>query len=290
MTRVRDKRFEHLSFGERLGSMLRLDFRRMFTSRQFYIFLVVALVTPVLVLVMTSSFAETAVENPQTGATSTMTAFDNTWQIIASESGADMMSMTAVSSTDMEGAAAMTGSMGMDMTSMMNINLMYFMVGVFICLFVADDFRSGYAKNLFTVRVRKGDYVASKTIVGFTAGALFLIAFFVGAIMGGSIAGLSFDLGTVMIANVVMCMLSKIFLMTVFVAIFLIMSVIAKNKSWMSILLSLFAGMLLFMMIPMMTPLNSGMMNLGMCLAGGAIFSIALGAVSNMILKRTALV
>lgn len=290
MTRGKDDRFEHLSFGERLSSMLQLDFRRMFTSRQFYIFLVIALVTPILVLVMTSSFAGTVVEDPQTGTTSAMTAFDNAWLIIASESGAGMMSMTAAPSTDAGSAAAMAGSMGMDMTSMMNINLMYFMVGVFICLFVADDFRSGYAKNLFTVRARKGDYVTSKTIVGFTAGALFLIAFFVGSILGGSTAGLSFDLGTVTIANVVMCMLSKIFLMSVFVAIFLIMSVIAKNKSWMSILLSLGAGMLLFMMIPMMTPLNAGVMNLGMCLAGGAIFATALGAISNMILKRTALV
>jgi hypothetical protein len=58
----------------------------------------------------------------------------------------------------------------------------------------------------------------------------------------------------------------------------------------MSICLSLFDGMLLFMMIPMMTPLDSGVINVGMCLAGGVIFSAAIGAASNMILKRTNLV
>ena len=85
----------------------------------------------------------------------------------------------------------------MDMTVMMNINLMYFMMAVFVCLFTAEDFRSGYAKNLFTVRARKTDYVASKTIIGIIAGALFLIAFFIGSVIGGSVAGLSMDLGTI---------------------------------------------------------------------------------------------
>ena len=74
---------------------------------------------------------------------------------------------------------------------------MYFMMAVFVCLFTAEDFRSGYAKNLFTVRARKTDYVASKTIIGIIAGALFLIAFFIGGVVGGSVAGLSMDLGTI---------------------------------------------------------------------------------------------
>ena len=57
---------------------------------------------------------------------------------------------------------------------MMNINLVYFMTAVFVCLFIAEDFRSGYAKNLFTVRERKGDYAASKILIGILAGgALF---------------------------------------------------------------------------------------------------------------------
>ena len=85
-------------------------------------------------------------------------------------------------------------------------------------------------------------------------------------------------------------MLAKIFLMGVFVAIFLLMCVIARHCAWMSILLSLFGGMLLFMMIPMLTLLDSGVMNVGMCLAGGVIFAVAIGAVSNMVLKRSSLV
>ena len=280
MAHVKEKQFPSRSFAERLDSMFRVDARRMFGTPLFWICLGIAFAIPVLVLVMTSGFGG------EGGA-----MFTNTWQVIGSESanpGAMMAGMGgAMGGGD---AAAAAGAGMMDMTAMMNINLMYFMMAVFVCLFTAEDFRSGYAKNLFTIRARKTDYVASKTIIGFIAGALFLIAFFIGGVVGGSVAGLPFELGAAGVSGLVMCMLAKIFLTAVFVAIFLLMSVIARSRSWMSICLSLFGGMLLFMMIPMMTPLDSGVMNVGLCLAGGAIFAAAIGAVSNMVLKKSSLV
>lgn len=256
----------------RLRTMLRVDFRRMFTSSRVYVMTAIALLMPILILVMTSSLAGTAVTEPQTGVETTVQPFTSAWQVIASESGAGM-DMTA-----------------MDMTSMCNINLMYFMLGVFVCLFVGEDFQSGYAKNLFTVRAKKMDYVISKTLSGFVAGAMFLMAFFVGTVLGGAVAGLSFDLGAAGAGGLLMCMLAKIFLMLVFTAIFLAMSCIGKRRVWLSVLLSMFAGMLLFMMIPMLSPLDSGLMNVFMCLAGGAIFAAGIGAISNLALSRTGLV
>lgn len=283
MARVKEKHFPSHSFAGRLGSMFRVDARRMFGTPLFWICLGIAFAIPILVLVMTG----------MAGGEGDGLMFTNTWQIIGSESadlGAMMAGMAGPMGAQDASAAAVAGAGMTDMTAMMNINLMYFLIGVFVCLFTAEDFRSGYAKNLFTVRARKTDYVASKTIVGFIAGALFLIAFFIGGVFGGSVAGLPFDLGTAGVSGLVMCMLAKIFLAAVFVAIFLLMSVIVKRRSWMSICLSLFGGMLLFMMIPMLTPLDSGVMNVGLCLAGGAIFAAAIGAVSNMVLKRTSLV
>ena len=279
MTRTKERVFPSHSFASRLNTMFRVDARRMFGTPLFWVCLGIAFAIPILVLVMTSGFGGEGI------------GFTNTWQIIGSES-ANIGAMMAGMAGAMDGgdAAAATGAGMMDMTAMMNINLMYFMMGVFVCLFVAEDFRSGYVKNLFTVRARKTDYVASKTIIGFLAGALFLIAFFIGGVVGGSVAGLPMDLGATGVSGLVMCMLAKIFLAAVFVAIFLLMSVIAKSRSWMSIGLSLFGGMLLFMMIPMLTPLDSGVMNVGMCLAGGAIFAAAIGAVSNMVLKKSSLV
>ena len=280
MAHVKEKQFPSRSFAERLNSMFRVDARRMFGTPLFWICLGIAFAIPVLVFVMTSSFGG------EGGA-----MFTNTWQIIGSES-ANLGAMMAGMAGAMGGgdAAAAAGAGMMDMTAMMNINLMYFMMAVFVCLFTAEDFRSGYAKNLFTIRARKTDYVASKTIIGFIAGALFLTAFFVGGVVGGSVAGLPFELGAAGVSGLVMCMLAKILLAAVFVAIFLLMSVIARQRSWMSICLSLFGGMLLFMMIPMMTPLDSGVMNVGLCLAGGAIFAAAIGAVSNLVLKKSSLV
>ena len=163
-------------------------------------------------------------------------------------------------------------------------------VAVFVCLFISDDFRSGYAKNLFTVRAKKSEYVFSKTLAGFICGALMLIAYFIGTILGGAIAGLSFSLHGLSAFNMVMCMLAKIFLMLVFVPIFTLISVAAKQKAWLAICGSLGGGMLLFMMVSMISPLGSTFINIALCLAGGAMFAFGLGAASNVVLEKSSLV
>ena len=163
-------------------------------------------------------------------------------------------------------------------------------VCVFVCLFISDDFRSGYAKNLFTVRAKKSDYVISKTLAGFVCGALMLIVYFVGAVLGGTISGLSFDLHGLTAGNLTMCMLAKIFLMPVFVSIFTLISMAAKQKAWLSICGSLGGGMLLFMMVSMISPLGSTLMNAALSLVGGILFALGLGAISNIVLKKTSLV
>lgn len=117
-----------------------------------------------------------------------------------------------------------------------------------------------------------------------------ILAFFAGAMIGGAIAGLSFDLGTAGISGIVMCMLSKLLLVAVFVPIYLVVSVAAKQKAWLSILGSLGAGMFLFMMIPMLTPLDATIVNVIMCLDGGVMFSAGLGGASNAVLKKSSLV
>jgi len=173
---------------------------------------------------------------------------------------------------------------------MCNINMAFMGVAVFVCLFISDDFRSGYAKNLFTVRAKRGEYVVSKTVSGFICGAFMLIAYLLGSVLGGAMAGLSFDLHGLGAGNIVMCMLAKIFLMLVFVPIFTLISVAAKQKAWLSICGSLGGGMLLFMMVSMITPLGSTILNVVLCAAGGAMFAFGLGAASNMVLKKTSMV
>lgn len=261
------KRFEKSTFSGRLGSMLAVDCKRMLVSPFFRIMLGIALVMPILILVMTTLMGGDVSINPQTGEEMAMEGFEYVWQAIGTLSSAG-------------------GAMTMGMVGMCNINLIFFMVAVFICVFIVDDFRSGYAKNLFAVRAKKGDYVISKTIMCFVAGALMLLCFFLGSIIGGAIAGLPFTVEGVTVHHIVLCMLSKIFLMLVFVAIDVTMSIIAKQKTWLSMVFSFCVGMLLFMMIPMLTPLDATVMNVLVCLIGGLLFAVGLGAVSRFVLQK----
>ncbi len=253
----------------RFITMLKVDLRRVFVSRLTYIMLAIALVCPVLILVMTTMMDGTVTVDPQTGVETVIEAFNSVWQAIGSPSGSEMT---------------------MDLTGMCNINLMYFAALVWICLFVSEDFRSGYAKNIFTVRAKKSDYVASKTTSGLIMGAMFIILWVVGSLIGGAVSGLSFDTLGASAFNIAMCLVSKVALMAVFIPIALAISVAAKQRAWLSICCALGGGMLLFMMIPMLTPLDAGAMNALLCLAGGAMFSFGFGAVSGLVLNKTALV
>lgn len=247
--------------------MLKVDFKRTFTMPLIYIMAGVSLVMPVLILVMTTMMG--GGENAGADASG---MFTNVWQAISSVSGGD------------------SAGMSMDITGMCNINLLYFLISIFVCIFVSEDFRSGYAKNLFTVRSKKIDYCVSKTAVGVVGGVIMILAYFIGAMLGGAIAGLPFTTEGFGAGGVVACMFSKICLVAIFVSIAVLLSVVGKQKLWISILGSIGAGALLFTMLPMISPLNSTVINAIMCFAGGAMFAVGLGAVSNVILNKTNLV
>lgn len=268
--------FSGNTFGKRFSSMLRVDFKRLLLSRAFYIIVASCLLAPILILVMTTMMDGTVSVDPQTGKETVIEGFDYVWQIIGSVSDS--------------GASAEGGAMSMDLVSMCNINMLYFAIAALVCIFVSEDFMSGYAKNLFTVRAKKTDYVASKTLVLTFGAAMMILAFFIGSLVGGAVSGLSFEMVGFGVGNLIMCILSKTVLVSVFVPIYLVMSVIAKEKLWMSILLSLAVGMFLFMMIPMLTPLDATITNPFLCALGGVGFGFGLGAISNLILKKTSLV
>lgn len=276
-------KFEAFGPSKRLKSMLRVDFRRMFRSRLFYILVACSLLVPVVMTVMLTMMDGQESVHQQTGEITVMEGPESVWESIGT------LPSDEAPSEDAAGGAAAMGDM--DVMAMCNINMAFMGVCVFVCLFISDDFRSGYSKNLFTVRARKADYVVSKTLAGFVCGGCMLVAYLVGALLGGAISGLSFELvGGLTAFNIVMCMIAKIFLMLVFVSIFVAISVAAKQRAWLSICGSLGGGMLLFMMVGMITPLGSTPMHVLLCLAGGVLFALGLGVVSNTVLKKTALV
>ncbi len=268
-----EKQFEKNSFAARLRSMLRVDSRSMFATPLFYIMLGIAVAVPILIIVMTTLMEGTVSVNPQTGQETVMKGFDHVWQLIGT--------LSTSGSGD-----AMTAAGGMDLVSMCNINLLYFGVAVLICLFVSADFKSGYCKNLFAVRAKKTDYVLSKTVVGFAAAAMLSLAFFGGTMLGGAIMHLPFTMDGFTVGNLIACMLSKIFLMAAFVAIYVMASVIAKQKTWLCMVISFAVAMLFFSMIPMVTPLDAGAINLLLTLVGGGLFALGFGAVSRILLTK----
>ncbi len=268
-----DRGLSRASKKSHLSTMLRVDARRMFLTPLFYIFLGIAIAVPILILVMTTMMDGSVSVDPQTGKETVMEGFKNTWQIIGSLSSSD--------SSPNEGAA-----ISMDLVTMCNINLLYFGIAVYVCLFIAEDFRSGYAKNLFAIHSKKSDYIISKILICSLCGAILLITFFIGAMIGGAVSGLSFEMVGFNATNLSLCMISKMLLMVVFVSIFVTMAVIAKQSSWLSMLLSLGVGMLLFMMIPSLTPLNAEPINTVLCLAGGALFALGLGSVGTLLLRK----
>ncbi len=278
-----EKKFEKNTFGKRMGSMLRVDSRRMFLTPLFYIILGIVVAMPILILVMVSMMEGTPMVDSQTqlpildadGNQVLMEGFDSVWQIIGSTAADAMPDMSA----------GMAG-MEMDMTSMCNINLLYFGIAVLICLFVSGDFKSGYAKNLFAVRAKKTDYIISKTVIGFIAAAILVIGFFAGALIGGAISGTPLAMDGFGAGNIVMCMLSKIFLMAAFVAIYVMAGVIAKQRTWLGMIVSFVVAMLLFSMIPMITPIDATAMNVILTLAGGGLMSLGFGAVSRLVLQK----
>lgn len=270
-----EKSFEKNTFIKRLGTILHVDLRRMFTTWLIYLLVGACLVIPVLILVMTTMMDGSETVNQQTGEVTVMEGFDNVWEIIA----------TVPQSGDGQ-------AMEMDIISMCNINLLYFAMSLLVCFFVCGDFKSGYAKNLFTVRASKVEYVISKTLVCLIGGILMIIAFVIGALIGGAIMSLPFDPNEIgaSFGGLVWCIISKLLLVGIFVPIYILISVIIKNRPWLSVIGSAVVGMLLFTMIPMITPLNSTYVNALICLIGALISSLGLGAISTLIVKKTSLI
>lgn len=259
------------SFAQRLGSMLRVDLRRLRKSKRLYIVLACAFLMPVLMTVMMTMMDGSVSVDRVTGEETILSGPENVWQNLGTLPGGENMG-------------------GSEVFAMCNINMVFMAVAVIVCLFISDDFRSGYAKNIFAVRAKKGEYVLSKQLCGFFCGAAMLAAYFVGTLLGGALSGLSFELCGLTAGNLVMSLLAKALLMNVFVAVDVAVSVAAKQRAWLCLCGSLGAGMLLFMMASVAAPLNATIGNVLLCAVGGALFALALGILSKKILEKTSLV
>jgi hypothetical protein len=263
-------KFKEKSFPERVGSMLKLDFYRLFHSRVLLIFLAISAIIPAMLLTMTGiettspqipGAPETSVTTPiqQSG-----TEYTNTWQLIESTGG----SAVAANPMDFGGYA--------------NINMLFIFAGLLMAIFVAHDYSSGFVKSIFTAHAKKIDYVISKSAVGIFSGAGMIVAYVFGAVIAGVITGKSFDVN---VGSLILCLLSKAFLMGIFCSLFLGIAVFFRNKLWLTIVFTFLFGMMLYPAASVAT-LGSTLTTTLMSLIAGAIGTVAIGAVSSLILKR----
>ena len=251
------------TLGSRMRSMLKLDFYRLFHTPAFYIMLFVAAMIPALLLTTTGMEPSGSATGVPVQAAPSI-EITNVWQLVESTGG----SAIAENPLDFGGFA--------------NINMVFIFAGLLMAIFVAHDYSSGFAKNIFTVHSKKMDYVVSKSAIGIFSGMGMIITYVIGTVVSGLITGKSFDVN---VAGLVMCLVSKMILMGVFCSLFLGIAVFFRNKLWLTIIFTFLLGMMLYPAGSIAT-LGSTIITILISLLAGAIGAGAFGAISTLILKK----
>jgi hypothetical protein len=255
--------FKPMNFAARTRSMLNLDFYRLFHTPALYIMLAISAIIPAMVLSMTG--VETM--GPNGSVQAPAMELTNVWQIVEILPG------------------GVSGSVG-DFASFANINMVFIFAGLLLSIFVAHDYSSGFVKNIFTVHAKKLDYVISKSVIGVFGGAGMIAAYLFGAIIAGLITGKAFDVNA---GGLIMCLISKIFLMGIFCSLFLCVAVFFRNRLWLTIIFTFLFGMMLYPAASV-AALNSTAITAIASLVAGVAGAVGIGAVSTLILKRRDLV
>ena len=163
MDAAKQLQFTSPSFGERLKSMLGVDFYRLFHTPLFYIFLAIAAIIPAMV------FGSSGMDS--TGAA--VQLYTNTWQMVASQTPLYVVN---------------------DIGEYANMNM--------VSIFIGHDYRSGYVKQLFTTHAKKQDYMMSKSLTCAFAMACMCLTYLLGTVVSGLLMGASFEanIGSLLLA------------------------------------------------------------------------------------------
>ena len=259
--------FESPKFANRVKSMLKLDFYRLFHTPAFYIMLAIAAIIPAMVLALTLAEASPPQHHsPHTANVPQMVMpeFDNAWQMIESTGG------SAVADNPL------------DFAGFMNINMLFIFAGLLMSIFIAHDYSSGFVKNIFTVHSKKVDYVISKSAIGIFSGAGMILTYVFGAVIAGLLTGKAFD---VSVSGLIFCLISKALLMGVFCSLFLGVAVFFRNRLWLTIVFTFLLGMMLYPAASFAT-LNSNALTVIIALAIGTVGMVGFGAVSSRFLEK----
>ena len=202
---TRELKFEEPGFAQRIKNMLGVDFYRLFHTPLYYIFLAIAAVIPAMIL-------------GTSGMEGSEPLYSNTWNIIAAD--------TPLYVVNGIGEYA-------------NMNMVFIFGGIMVSIFVGNDYRSGYVKQLFTTHAKKQDYVISKTIVCAFSMACMCLTYLIGAVGGGFFARASFEVN---VGSLILAILGKMVMSLGWASLYTFLNVIFRKFFGISIASSFFFG------------------------------------------------
>jgi hypothetical protein len=109
-----------------------------------------------------------------------------------------------------------------------------------------------------------------------------IIAYLFGSVIAGVITGKAFDVN---ISGLLLCLVSKVFLMGIFCSLFLCIAVFFRNRLWLTIVFTFLFGMMLYPAASVAT-LNSTVITTLISLLAGVIGAVTIGVVSGFILNH----
>ena len=207
---AQELKFESPSFSKRLKAMLGVDFYRLFHTPLYYIFLAIAALIPALII------GTSGMENPD--GTVAAALYTNVWNAIAADTPLYAFS---------------------NMGEYANMNMVFIFGGIMVSIFIGNDYRSGYVKQLFTTHAKKQDYMMSKTITCAFAMACMCVTYLLGAIGAGALVGMSFEAN---MGSVILAFLSKMVMSLGWASLYTFLNVIFRKYFGISIASSFFFG------------------------------------------------
>lgn len=207
---TREIKFESPTFAKRIKGMLGVDFYRLFHTPLFYIFLVIAAIIPAMVSAMTMM--------PDQSGNTMEPLYSNVWQIIAAEESLYVIRTIA---------------------DYANMNMVFIFGGIMVSIFIGNDYRSGYVKQLFTTHAKKQDYMISKSLVCAFAMACMCLSYLIGGTAGGLLVG--YDT-TVNVGSLIIAILGKMIMSLGWASLYTFLNVIFRRYFGISIASSFFFG------------------------------------------------
>lgn len=202
--------FQTPTFINRIKSMLKVDFYRLFHTPLFYIFIAIAAIIPAMLI------GTGGMSGPNGEATAPL--FSTVWQAIAADKPLYIVSSIA---------------------EYANMNMVFIFGGIMVSIFIGHDYKSGYVKQLFTTHAKKSDYMMSKTITCAFAMACMCLTYLLGAVLAGALVGLSFA-GN--FGGIICSILGKIIMSLGWASLYTFLNIIFRRYFGVSIASSFFFG------------------------------------------------